>query len=200
MRLILHLRSSAILLLWCAVIDLVFIAGCSQEMADQPRYKPLQASSFFADGRASRPLVEGTVARGHVRADEQFYTGTSDGSPVETLPFPATREVLEHGRERFDIFCSPCHGRLGDGHGMVVQRGFTPPPSFHTDTLRHAPVGQLFEVISKGFGVMPDYSAQVPPGDRWAIVAYIRALQLSQHATLADVPPEARQRLSVTDK
>jgi mono/diheme cytochrome c family protein len=114
--------------------------------------------------------------------------------------YPKHAQAIQAWRERFNIFCSPCHGRLGDGHGMVVQRGFTLPPSFHTDTLRQAPVGQFFEAISKGFGVMPDYGAQVPPTDRWAIVAYIRALQLSQHATLADVPPEARPQLSVTDK
>ncbi len=179
---------------------LSIMAGCTQQMSDQPRYKPLEASTFFEDGRSSRPLVPGTVARGHLRADAHFYTGKSDGSAVDTFPFAVTHEVLERGQERFDIFCAPCHGRLGNGQGMVVRRGFTAPPSFHIDRLRDAPVGHFFDVITTGFGAMADYSAQVAPRDRWAIVAYIRALQLSQHAAFADVPSEERHHLLGTEQ
>ncbi len=164
-------------------------------MADQPRYKPLARSTFFGDERSARPLVPGTVARGQLRADGEYFTGKSGGKPVDTFPFPITRESLERGQERFDIFCAPCHDRVGTGQGMVVRRGFRAPPSYHTDRLRQAPVGHFFDVITNGFGAMPDYAAEVPPRDRWAIAAYIRALQLSQDATLADVPPAERQRL-----
>jgi hypothetical protein len=192
-------RSALFKGIW-VVIGIVMLAGCSQQMAEQPRYRPLDASNFFDDDRSARPLVSGTVARGQLHEDEQFYTGKSAGTPVDTFPFPVTHEVLERGHERFDVFCSPCHGRLGDGQGMIVQRGFTPPPSFHSDRLRQAPVGHFFDVITNGFGVMPDYAAQVPPRDRWAIAAYIRALQLSQHTALADVPPEVRQQLLATEQ
>jgi hypothetical protein len=170
-------------------------SACRQDMHDQPRYKPLAGSSFFKDGRASRPVVEGTVPRGYARTDEHLYAGKVQGQFAEMFPFPVTREVLERGRERYDIFCAPCHGRDGYGEGMIVQRGFRPPPSFHTDRLRRAPVGYFFEVITKGFGTMYSYASRIPPEDRWAIVAYIRALQLSQHATLEDVPPAERRRL-----
>ncbi len=164
-------------------------------MHDQPRYEPLEASDFFSDGRGSRPLVAGTVARGHLREDDHFYTGKLGTNFVDTFPFPLTRQILERGQERFNIFCSPCHDRLGNGEGMVVQRGFRRPPSFHIDRLRGAPAGYYFDVISNGFGAMQDYAAQVPARDRWAIVAYIRALQLSQRARLVDVPPEQRDQL-----
>ncbi len=170
-------------------------AGCRQDMHDQPRYKPLAASTFFADGRSARPLVPGTVTRGDLRDDEYFYTGKSDGMLVDKFPFPITREVLLRGQERYNIFCSPCHDRVGNGQGMIVQRGFRRPPSLHIDRLREAPVGYFFNVITNGFGAMYDYGDRVPPQDRWAIIAYIRALQLSQHATLADAPPEERQQL-----
>jgi mono/diheme cytochrome c family protein len=178
-----------------AACCLLLIAGCQQQMADQPRYQPLQRSTFFGDERSARPLIPDTVARGHLDADATFYTGKAGGNLVDTLPLPLTQELLERGQERFDIFCSPCHDRTGRGNGMVVRRGFRPPPSYHIDRLRQAPIGHFFDVISHGFGAMPDYAAQVPPQDRWAIAAYIRALQLSQNATLADVPPEERQRL-----
>ncbi len=164
-------------------------------MADQPRYKPLAKSSFFGDGRSARPLVEGTVARGHLLADEHFSFGKSGGALVRTFPFPVTLEVLQRGRERYDIFCAVCHGRAGNGDGMVVRRGFRPPPSFHIERLREAPVGHFFDVISNGFGAMPDYAEQIPAKDRWAITAYIRALQLSQNARLEDVPIGARKGL-----
>lgn len=169
-------------------------------MADQPRYQPLQRSTFFDDERSARPLVPDTVARGHLDADAAFYTGKSGNTPVDKLPLPLTQALLDRGRERFNIFCSPCHDRTGSGNGMVVRRGFRPPPSYHIDRLRQAPVGHFFDVITHGFGAMPDYAAQVPPKDRWAIAAYIRGLQLSQDATLADVPPEERQRLQGEQK
>jgi cytochrome c553 len=174
---------------------LLLAVGCRQQMADQPRYNPLAKSTFFGDDRSARPLVEGTVAQGNLRDDERFYTGKSGGELVTALPLPLTRALLERGQDRFNIFCSPCHDRTGNGGGMVVQRGYRRPPAFHIDRLREAPIGHFFDVITKGFGAMPDYAAQVSPADRWAIAAYIRALQLSQHATLGDVPPPARQQL-----
>jgi len=164
-------------------------------MADQPRYEPLQKSDFFEDQRASRPLVEGTVARDQLNADEQFYTGKINNEAAKTFPFRVDRQVLLRGQERFTIFCSPCHSRIGDGQGMIVRRGFRLPPSLHIDRLREAPPGHFFDVITHGFGAMPDYAEQIPPRDRWAIVAYIRALQLSQNATIADVPESERQAL-----
>ena len=181
-----------LLLIGCCLLGL---AACQQQMADQPRYKPLAQSSFFGDDRSARPLVPGTVARGYLNADEQFYTGKSGGEPITTLPVPLTKELLARGQERFNIFCSPCHDRTGNGEGMIVLRGYRPPPSYHIDRLRQAPVGHFFDVMTNGFGAMPDYATQVAPADRWAIAAYIRALQLSQNATLADVPPEERQKL-----
>ncbi|MGC9945648.1 MAG: cytochrome c [Bryobacteraceae bacterium] len=174
------------------------LTGCRQDMQDQPKYIPLRPSSFFADGRSERPLVEGTVARGHLDDDTAFYTGKVDNKPVDAFPFPITRAVLERGQERFNIYCAPCHDRLGNGHGMIVQRGLNhpPPPSYHIDRLRQVPVGYLFDVIGNGLGAMPDYAAQIETRDRWAIVAYVRVLQLSQNATLNDVPPEARAGLT----
>ncbi|HYL79841.1 MAG TPA: cytochrome c [Candidatus Acidoferrum sp.] len=176
-------------------VGLVSLAACRQQMADQPRYKPLAQSAFFGDDRSERPLVPGTVAQGYLRADEGFYTGKTGGQLVAALPVLLTQALLERGQDRFNIFCSPCHDRTGGGGGMVVQRGYRHPPSFHIDRLRQAPVGHFFDVITKGFGAMPDYAAQVSPADRWAIAAYIRALQLSQNATLADVQTPARQQL-----
>ena len=173
----------------------LWLFGCQQKMADQPRYEPLQKSELFDDQRASRPLVEGTVSRGQLNADEEFYTGKVNNEPAQTFPFPVDRQLLLRGQERFTIFCSPCHSRVGDGQGMIVRRGFRPPPSFHIERLREAPPGHFFDVISHGFGAMPDYSEQIPPRDRWAIVAYIRALQLSQNAALTDVPESERAAL-----
>ncbi|MBX5490288.1 MAG: cytochrome c [Chloroflexi bacterium] len=183
---------------WLATILLAGVlatAACYQKMAESPRYDPLEPSSFFPDGSSARPLPTDTVARGHLRDDPALFTGKVNGADVDQFPFPVTRDVLLRGQERFNIFCTPCHGWVGNGDGMVVQRGFTRPPSFHTDQLRQAPVGHFFDVITNGFGSMPSYAAQIPVRDRWAIVAYIRALQLSQHATLDDVPPEARPQL-----
>ncbi len=188
-------------LLGCTVsAAALFLLGCQQKMADQPRYEPLQKSNFFADQRASRPLVEGTVARGHLDADNEFYTGKNADGPVQTFPFPVDRKILLRGQERFNIYCSPCHDRAGTGEGMIVRRGYRPPPSFHIDRLREAPPGHFFDVISHGFGAMPGYAAQIAPADRWAIAAYIRALQLSQNAALGDVPESERARLSESAK
>lgn len=171
--------------------------GCEirKAMYDQPKYRPLAYSPFFGDDRASRPLIEGTVARGHLNDDLHWYTGKAGDQPVDTMPYPVTRELLVRGQERFDIFCSPCHDRAGTGNGMVVQRGFKKPVSFHDPRLRASPVGYFFNNITAGFGQMPSYAGQIPVDDRWAIVAYIRALQLSQHATLDDVPEAERASL-----
>jgi hypothetical protein len=168
------------------------IPGCRQDMHDQPNYSALEASSFFADGRASRAPVPGTVARGQLHEDDHLYRGKIDGARAKTFPFPITMAVMERGRDRYDIFCAPCHDRLGTGAGIVVRRGLSQPPSFHVDRLRTVEPGYLFDVIGTGFGRMNGYAAQVKPEDRWAIVAYIRALQLSQAGSVADVPPAER--------
>jgi mono/diheme cytochrome c family protein len=165
-------------------------------MHDQPKYVPLRGSGFFADGRSARPLVEGTVARGQLDDDTLFQTGKTDGVLAAQFPFPVTADMLARGRERYDIFCSPCHDRTGRGNGMVVRRGYRQPPSYHIDRLRQVPPGHFFDVITNGIGAMPDHRAQVPVADRWAIAAYIRALQLSQNGTLSDVPPEQREALA----
>ena len=157
-------------------------------MQDQPYYRPLTENTFYADKRSARPLISGTVARGHLDADTYFYTGKIGDNDGEFMPFPVTAEVMARGQQRFNIYCAPCHGLAGDGNGMIVQRGFKHPPSYHIDRLRRAPIGHFFDVMTNGYGAMLDYSEQVPPADRWAIAAYIRALQLSQHATEADVP------------
>jgi len=171
------------------LIAITLSAGCRLDMHVQPRQNPLSRSDFFADQRSARPHVEGTVARGQLHEDTYFYTGKIGNNPGDVMPFPVTREVLERGRERFNIFCAPCHSRVGDGNGIVPSRGFArKPPSYHIARLQKAPVGYFFDVITNGFGIMPDYASQIPPQDRWDIVAYVRALQLSQNATRADVP------------
>jgi hypothetical protein len=177
-------------------VPAAMLTGCRQDMQDQPKFIPLRPSSFFADGRSERPLVEGTVARGHLDENTAFYTGKTDDKPVETMPVPVTRDLLNRGQQRFNIYCSPCHDRLGYGNGMIVQRGYKHPPSYHIDRLRQVPVGYIFDVITNGFGAMPDYAAQIEPADRWAIVAYVRALQLSQDASVNDVPPDAQSQLT----
>jgi mono/diheme cytochrome c family protein len=149
---------------------------------------PLAKSDFFPDQRSARLPVAGTVARGNLQADTYFYTGKIGDTPGDFMPFPVNQEVLARGRERFNIYCSPCHSRLGDGNGIIPQRGFRRPPSYHIERLRKAPLGYFFDVMTNGFGAMPDYSSQIQPRDRWAIVAYIRALQLSQDASKAEVP------------
>ncbi len=181
---------------WRAAACALLLAACQQQMADQPRHKPLGKSRFFADGRASRPPVEGTVARGALRDDEHFFTGAVGGKPAERAPLAVTESLLRRGRERYEIFCAPCHDRVGNGRGMIVRRGYRAPPSYHTERLRAAPDGRLFDVMTRGFGQMPAYAGQIPPADRWAIVAYIRALQLSQRAALADAPAAEQRRLA----
>jgi mono/diheme cytochrome c family protein len=171
-----------------ALSALVFIAGCRQDMHNQPKYRPLRDSAFFSDGSSARPRIEGTIARGWLQEDQAFFTGKIGTATIKELPLPVTPELLNRGQERFNIFCTPCHDATGAGNGMVVQRGYRKPPSFHDDRLRAADAGYLFDVMTNGFGAMPDYKAQINPRDRWAIVAYIRALQLSQNATTADVP------------
>jgi mono/diheme cytochrome c family protein len=170
-------------------------AGCRQDMHDAPSYDPLQATDFFADGRASRTLVANTVARGQLKEDAHLHQGRVDGQLATTFPMPVTEQVMARGQERFNVFCSPCHGRTGTGNGMVVQRGFRAPPSYSEERLRNAPVGYFFDVMTNGFGAMQDYAAQIPAQDRWAIAAYIRALQFSQNARLEDVPADRRADL-----
>jgi mono/diheme cytochrome c family protein len=210
----------AICAIFC-LLSIAFLTGCRQDMHDQPKYKPLRPSTFFDDGRSARPQVEGTVARGQLKSDTLLYTGklgalqataTQGLAPVSALgeaqpsaaspqgfanifPFDVTPEVVDRGQERYNIYCSVCHDQLGTGRGMVVRRGYRQPPSFHIDRLRQAPTGYLFDVITNGFGAMPDY-AHISPRDRWAIVAYLRALQLSQQGTVADVPADKREELN----
>jgi mono/diheme cytochrome c family protein len=165
-------------------------------MHDNPRHEPLEASRVFADRSSARQTVAGTVARGYLNEDEFLHTGKVGGQPVAEFPFAITRTELDRGEDRYNVFCAPCHSRLGDGKGMVVQRGFQRvPPSFHIDRLRQAPPGYFFDVMTNGFGVMPDYRAQLTAEDRWAVVAYLKALQLSQNATMADVPEAERGTL-----
>jgi mono/diheme cytochrome c family protein len=172
------------------------VAGCRMDMQDQPRYEPDQASAFFPDGRADRPAVEGAVPRGGFHENTAARTGLdAEGRPVAELPVPLDARLLARGRERYDIYCSPCHSRVGDGGGMIVLRGYRRPVSFHEERLRAAPAGYFFDVITRGFGVMPSYAAQVAIADRWAIVAYVRALQASQHYPAAELDPAERARL-----
>jgi len=246
-------RRTSFIFAFCLLPFAFFVSSCRQDMHDQPKYEPLEASAFFEDGQSARPLVPGTVPRGFLREDVYLYTGrldqTQSGAPAsrgpgqapagrpqtggisepgtirdsargqapaqemqpthrpvtgaqqsaaaraDIFPFPITRDVLARGQGRFNIFCAPCHSRTGDGDGMVVRRGFRRPPSLHIDRLRQAPPGHFFDVISNGFGAMPSYADQIGAHDRWAIIAYIRALQLSQNASLADVPQQERQKL-----
>jgi len=178
------IRPLAVLL---SAVSLFILAGCRADMQNQPYQRPLVQSDFYADKRAARPLVEGTVARGNERADAYFYTGKIGSEDGSVMPFPVTAEVMQRGQQRFNIYCAPCHGETGDGNGMIVQRGFKRPPSYHNERLRKAPIGYFFDVMTNGFGVMLDYSQQIKPADRWAVAAYIRALQLSQGATQGDV-------------
>lgn len=161
----------------------------------QPRYQPLSASQFFNDGRSARPPVPGTVARGELRINERMYTGKVNGLPVDSFPFPVTRQDLERGRERYNIYCAPCHDSTGSGRGMIVERGFPAPPSYHMDRLRNTPAGHFFDVMTRGYGTMYSYADRISPEDRWRIAAYIRALQLSRHATINDVPENERAKL-----
>ena len=171
------------------------VAGCRQDMHDAPRYEAFERSEFFGDERSMRPQVEGTVARGQLREDAALFTGKSGAAFVARVPMAVTPAFVQRGRQRFEIYCAPCHGVAGRGDGIVVRRGFRVPTSFHVDRLRAQPDGYYYDVITSGFGAMPDYAAQIPVPDRWAIVAYLRALQLSQHASFAALPPELQQRV-----
>jgi mono/diheme cytochrome c family protein len=225
-------RRSQVLLFTFCILIFVGSSACRRDMQDQPKYKPLspiESIGSITDGRASRPVVEGTVARGHLKDDVEFFTGktgheqsaatlapqtdrpaTAQQPParqtsgqgtqsyqgfVSEFPIAVNREMLDRGQERYNIYCSVCHGRSGTGDGMVTRRGFKRPPSYHDERLRNAPVGYFFDVITNGFGAMPDYSAQISPRDRWAIISYVRALQLSRQGSLADVPPGERENL-----
>lgn len=188
-------------LLFMSLFVALLLSGCSwqQQMAFQPRYDPLEKSEFFDDGLSARQMVPNTVARGQLQDDEHLYSGRVNGEIAETFPFAITQEVLERGQERYNIYCAPCHSQTGDGNGMIVQRGFPAPTSFHTQRLREAAPGYYFDVMTNGFGVMYNYASRVKPEDRWAIAAYIQALQLSQNATLDDVPAEERPKLEGTE-
>lgn len=188
----LWLRRAALLL--C----LLLVAGCQNGMEEQPKYEPYEASVFFENGMSSRPMIDTTVARGQLRADAHLYAGQSGDAAAVEFPFPITSEVVVRGQERYGIYCAPCHGVAGYGDGMIVQRGFSPPPSFHEQRLREVPVGYLFQVITNGVGAMYSYADRVPPEDRWAIVAYMRALQLSQNATMDVVPAEMQPALEAS--
>ncbi len=175
------------------------VAGCHTDMWQQPKLAPLDESPFFSDGQSSRPLVAGTVARGHLRTDDAFFAGRANGKYVETFPIKVTKETILRGQDRYNIYCTPCHGRLGDGNGMIAKRGFAlrrPPASYHTDRLRNMPVGHFYDVITNGYGAMFSYASRVEPQDRWAIAAYIRTLQFSQHASAADVDPTELGKLN----
>jgi mono/diheme cytochrome c family protein len=174
---------------------LLAAAGCRQNMHNQHKVKPLGPSTFFADGQGARPIPAHTVARGDLREGFAFTGLGPDNKPVAEMPFPVTRELLLRGQERFNIYCSPCHDRVGTGHGMIVQRGYKQPTSYHIERLRTAPIGYFFNVITEGYGVMPTYAPQIPVADRWAIAAYIRALQYSQNARLAELPAADQQRV-----
>jgi mono/diheme cytochrome c family protein len=179
------------------VIAALCLCGCRQDMQDQPKIKPLSESNFFSDGRASRPIPENTIAQNELNDNDTFHTGNANGTFAATIPIPVTLDLLQRGQERFNIFCSPCHSRLGDGNGEVAQRGFRLPQNLNSDRIRQVPPGYIFQVITNGYGGMPDHGDQIPVRDRWAIVAYIRALELSREAPLADVPADARAQLEV---
>jgi mono/diheme cytochrome c family protein len=181
-----------------AIGTLLLCAGCRQDMHVQPRYNPFDPSDFFEDGQSARMPVAGTVPRGDLTTGpegELLYTGKINGAVADAFPIPVTRDILNRGRERFSINCEPCHGMSGDGDGMIVQRGFRRPPSLHSDRLRTAPAGHFFEVITNGFGAMYPYGYRVEPRDRWAIIAYIRALQLSRQVSISDVPEAQRKSM-----
>ncbi len=191
-----HIARFPVLLVALAACSVLFLSGCDrlhQDMATQPKYRPLSPSDFFRDGRSERPLLENTVARGSLANDEFMVDKNSNAFPASVK---VDQALLERGQERYTAFCSPCHGLQGDGNGMVALRGMKHPPSYHIVRLRDAPNGYFYDVISNGFGQMYSYGAQIPPRDRWAIVAYVRALQLSRDAHVAELPAELRQKLA----
>lgn len=178
-----------------ALLALGSLAGCRQDMHDTPRYEPLEASRTYPQGRGSLLPVENTVARGFLREDAYLHTGKQGNANGNALPFPLTAEVLNRGEQRYNVYCAPCHSRVGDGNGMIVLRGYRRPPSLHEERLRNEALGHFVDVMMNGFGAMPDYAQQVTPHDRWAIAAYIRALQLSQAGTVNDVPADMRDKI-----
>ncbi len=180
----------------CLSAVVMLAAGCRLDMHVQPKYLPYEPTDFFGDGRSERQPVPGTVARGQLRLDELMFTGRENGVVVDKFPFPITKADLDRGRERYNVYCTPCHDYTGTGRGMIVQRGFPQPPSYHIQRLREAPAGHFYEVITNGFGAMYSYAARVEPADRWRIAAYIRVLQLSRNATVQDVPESERQKLT----
>lgn len=178
------------------------VVGCNTDLWQQPKLAPLDESTFYSDGSSARPLPAGTVARGHLRLDDAFFTGRVNGKYVDQFPIKVTKDLILRGQDRFNVYCTPCHGRLGDGNGMITKRGLAlrrPPADYHTDRLRKMPVGHFFDVITNGYGVMFSYASRVEPQDRWAIIAYIRTLQLSENATAADVDPVELSRLQNSD-
>ena len=178
-----------------AMAAMLVLAGCRQDMHDQPKFIPQRGTEFYADGRSARPQVENTVARGQMHEDAYFYTGLNGGAEGNTYPLPVTLEVLQRGQERYNVYCTPCHSRVGNGVGMIVQRGYSQAGNLHSQRLQEAPLGHFFNVISNGYGAMLNYASQVQPRDRWAIVAYIRALQYSENASVTDLPAESRARV-----
>ena len=172
----------------CAFVGAGLLAGCRQDMHDQPKFFPQRGTSFYPDGRSVRPQVENTVARNQLHEDTYFYTGMANGKEGDGLPFAVTPELLARGQERYNVYCTPCHSRVGNGGGMIVERGYSPAGNFQTARLRTIGLGHFFNVMTNGYGSMPDYAAPLPPIDRWAVAAYIRALQLSQNAERSDVP------------
>jgi mono/diheme cytochrome c family protein len=183
-----------------ALVGAMALSGCRQDMHDQPKYKAGAVSAFFADGRNNRPLVPNTVARGRLNEDDHLYRGKVDGKAAETYPFEITADILQRGRERYAIYCTPCHSPQGDGNGIIVQRGMKRPPSYHIERLQKSPPGYFFDVITNGFGAMYDYSERINVNDRWAIVAYVQTLQASQNTKAADLTPEERAKLSAATK
>lgn len=177
---------------------LLTLAACRQDMHDQPKYRGLRGSTFFADGAGARPLVNNTVARGHLNDDVLLETGKQGADDTTVFPFPVTDQVMARGQQRYNIYCSPCHGQSGNGDGMIVRRGYRRPPNYNEERLRTAPIGHIYDVITNGFGAMPDYQTQIPVKDRWAIVAYVKALQLASYAPIEDVPAADRGKLDET--
>jgi mono/diheme cytochrome c family protein len=192
-----RMRSKA--LAFAGFAALLLVAGCRQDMQNQPKMIPQRGSDFFADHRGARPQVLNTVGRGQLDQDSYFYTGVIQGAngykeEQNTMPFPVTMDVLKRGQERFNVYCTPCHSRVGNGLGEIVERGYKPAANLHDQVRVSQPLSHYFYVMTHGYGAMPDYSAQLAPEDRWAVAAYIRALQLSQAATSADVPAGAQVR------
>lgn len=196
-------HSTALVWIFAAVLAALafFASACSssgslQIMGDQPRYDPYEKSNLFSDGASARPVISDTLTFMQPLSDTLLYQGKTNGALATTFPFPVTVQVVTRGQQRYSIYCAPCHGAVGNGQGIVSRRGFCCPASFHTDALRNAPEGHFFDVITNGFGRMPAYGPQIPVRDRWAIIAYVRALQLSQNATLNDVPPDHQTELN----